>query len=230
MKIDSGVGGGVAVGAADAALAMRVQFLELQLKMQREVAADRERWALVQLEEQRKIFKLNTEGLSGLVENVIQANTGGRAAQDDPFVKAQLARAEKLERELEELRRETTRAQVKAASKTGGDEESGLAKMFFEHVAPELMSQVKESRELERKRLELEERRIRMVGESGTVIDGERDSLTCDISSGATCSKNIFARPLSSSPPVFEAALTCARVVSRRSSSSSRSSFSARAS
>jgi hypothetical protein len=169
-----GVGGGVAVGAADAALAMRVQFLELQLKMQREVAADRERWALVQLEEQRKIFKLNTEGLSGLVENVIQANTGGRAAQDDPFVKAQLARAEKLERELEELRRETTRAQVKAASKTGGDEESGLAKMFFEHVAPELMSQVKESRELERKRLELEERRIRMVGESGTVIDGER--------------------------------------------------------
>lgn len=125
--------------------------------------------------QQEKVYAANTAGTTSMIDRVIQfqASQAPASAQSDPYVKAQLDRAERLEKELKELRGEVVIAKVKAASKgsEGGDEE-GWGKFAFAAFS-EAKDLLKERAETERKRLELEERKLKLRENSGVVIDGE---------------------------------------------------------
>lgn len=148
------------------------RVLKTMLDGERRAAADRERMFQTMLDEQRKGFKDTIGGVSTLVDRVLAANAPAPQSQSDPYVKAQLDRAERLEKELRELRGELTTTKVKAASKSSEGDDEGWGKFAFMALG-EAKDLLKERADAERKRLELEERKLKLREASGVVIDGE---------------------------------------------------------
>lgn len=161
-------------GESVAELRAENRVLKMLLEGERRAGSDRERFFQTMLGETRAGFKETMAGVSTLVDRVLTAQTAPAPAQSqsDPYVKAQLDRAERLEKELRELRGEVVTAKVKAASKASDGDEEGWGKFAFMALG-EAKDLLKERAEAEKKRLELEERRLQLREKSGVVIDGE---------------------------------------------------------
>lgn len=162
-------------GETVAELRAENRVLKTMLEGVRRDAESRDAFWQKVIEQQGKVYAANTAGATAMIDRVIQFQSAAAApaqSQSDPYVKAQLDRADRLEKELASLRGELTTAKIKVAAKSSDGDEEGWGKFAFMALG-EAKDLLKERAEAEKKRLELEERKLQLREKSGVVIDGE---------------------------------------------------------